>query len=194
LQQAGVIVKDPGTAVRMNAHFASPDLIVFFVGVLTTAVLHARRVRGSILWGIVVATALACLLKITLPHMPAGVSATRDVSESMLATRFEFATAIVASPPSLGPTFLKMDIARALTPTMLPFVFVFLFMLTFDAIGTLIGVCEQAGFMRDNKLPRAKQAMVSDAIGTVAGADSAPARSRVLSKVLRAWKPEGGRV
>jgi AGZA family xanthine/uracil permease-like MFS transporter len=73
----------------------------------------------------------------------------------MLATRFEFATAIIAPPPSLGPTFLKMDIAHALTPTMMPFVFVFLFMLTFDAIGTLIGVCEQAGFMRDNKLPRA---------------------------------------
>ena len=53
---------------------------------------------------------------------------------------------------------------------MLPFVFVFLFMLVFDAIGTLIGVCEQAGFIKDNKLPRAKQAMLSDAIGTVAGA------------------------
>jgi AGZA family xanthine/uracil permease-like MFS transporter len=63
-----------------------------------------------------------------------------------------------------------MDIVHALSPKMLPFVFVFLFMLTFDAIGTLIGVCEQAGFMRDNKLPRAKQAMVSDAVGTVAGA------------------------
>src|SRR5215468_2679604 len=170
LQQAGVIVKDPGTAVRMNAHFASPDLIVFFVGVLTTAALHARRVRGSILWGIVIATALACLLKIALPHLPSGISTTRDVSESMLVRRFEFATAVVAPPPSLGPTFLKMDIAHALTPTMLPFVFVFLFMLTFDAIGTLIGVCEQAGFMRHDRLPRAKQAMVSDAIGTVAGA------------------------
>src|ERR1700747_1658997 len=74
LQQAGVIVKDPGTAVRMNAHFASPDLIIFFVSVLTTAVLHARRVRGSILWGIVVATALTCLLKIILPHVLAGLS------------------------------------------------------------------------------------------------------------------------
>jgi AGZA family xanthine/uracil permease-like MFS transporter len=148
LQQAGVIVKDPGTAVRMNAHFVSPDLAVFFVGVLTTAVLHVRRIRGSILWGIVVATALACLLKIALPHMPTSVSARHDVSESMLATRFEFATAIVAPPPSLGPTFLKMDIARALAPAMLPFVFVFLFMLTFDAIGTLIGVCEQAGLIQ----------------------------------------------
>ncbi len=170
LQQAGVIVKDPGTAVKLNSHFASPDLIVFFVGMLTTAILYARRVRGSILWGIVVATALACLLKLTLPQMPAGISAAHDVSESMLNKRFEFAKALIALPPSLGPTFLKMDVAHALTLKMLPFVFVFLFMLTFDAIGTLIGVCEQAGFMRENKLPRAKQAMVSDAIGTVAGA------------------------
>jgi len=191
LQQAGVIVKDPGTAIKLNAaHFASPDLVVFFVGVLTTAVLHARRVRGSILWGIVVATALACLLKIALPHMPAGVSAGRDVSESMLFTRFEFANAIVAVPPSLDPTFLKMDVAHALTPTMLPFVFVFLFMLTFDAIGTLIGVCEQAGLMRDNKLPRAKQAMVSDAIGTVAGA--ALGTSTVTSFIESAADVEAG--
>jgi AGZA family xanthine/uracil permease-like MFS transporter len=76
----------------------------------------------------------------------------------------------VALPPSLAPTFLKIDVAHALTPKMLPFIFVFLFMLVFDAIGTLIGVCEQAGFIKDNKLPRAKQAMLSDAVGTVAGA------------------------
>src|SRR5207247_252676 len=88
----------------------------------------------------------------------------------MLNKRFEFANALIVLPPSLTATFLKMDVAHALTPKMLPFVFVFLFMFTFDAIGTLIGVCEQAGFMRDNKLPRARQAMVSDAIGTVAGA------------------------
>src|SRR5947207_3830972 len=102
--------------------------------------------------------------------MPTGMSSAREVSESILNTRFEFATGLVALPPSLGPTFLKLDVAHALTPTMLPFVFIFLFMLTFDTIGTLIGVCEQAGFMRDNKLPRARQAMVSDAVGTVAGA------------------------
>jgi xanthine/uracil/vitamin C permease (AzgA family) len=70
LQQAGVIVKDPGTAVRLNPDFASPDSIVFFIGMLTTAILHARRVRGSILWGILVGTALACLFKIVLPHTP----------------------------------------------------------------------------------------------------------------------------
>src|SRR6185436_10486326 len=42
LQNTGLIVKDLGSAVKLNAHFASPDLIVFFVGLLTTAVLHAR--------------------------------------------------------------------------------------------------------------------------------------------------------
>ena len=165
LQNAGLIVKDPGTAVKLNAHFASPDLIVFFVALLTTAVLHARRVRGSILWGIVVATILAVSLKELLP-----ADASPLVAQSRLMTQFQIADAVIAAPPSVMPTLLQMDIAGALTPKMLPFVFVFLFMFMFDAIGTLIGVCEQAGFMRDNKLPRARQAMVSDAVGTVAGA------------------------
>jgi AGZA family xanthine/uracil permease-like MFS transporter len=165
LQNANVIIKDPASAVKLNTQFTSPDLIVFFAGLLTTAVMHARKIRGSILWGIVVATALAVTLKLAL----AG-SATPLIANSMLAKQFQFAHAVVAAPPSLAPTFLQMDLAHALTPKMLPLVFIFLFMLTFDSIGTLIGVCEQAGFMRDNKLPRARQAMVSDAVGTVAGA------------------------
>ena len=53
---------------------------------------------------------------------------------------------------------------------MLPFILIFLFMVLFDTLGTLIGVAEQAGLIRDNRLPRARQALMSDAIGTVAGA------------------------
>src|SRR5207248_3457315 len=68
LQNAGVIIKDPGSAVKLNAHFTSPDLIVFFFGLLTTAVLHARKIRGSILWGIVAATILAVILKLSLAN------------------------------------------------------------------------------------------------------------------------------
>src|SRR5437667_7487628 len=56
LQQSGVIIKDPGSAVKLNAHLASPDSIVFFIGLMTTAVLAARRGRGSIPWGIAIAT------------------------------------------------------------------------------------------------------------------------------------------
>jgi AGZA family xanthine/uracil permease-like MFS transporter len=131
LQNAGLILKDPGTAVRMNAHFASPDLIVFFAGLLLTAGLHARKVRGSILWGIVGATALAIVLKEALPLMPRSIAASPEVIGSVLMQRFEFAKGIVAAPPSLAPTFLKMDLAHALTPKMLPFIFVFLFISAF---------------------------------------------------------------
>jgi AGZA family xanthine/uracil permease-like MFS transporter len=169
-QNAGLIVENHGTLVKLNAHFASPDLLVFSAGLLFTAMLFARRVRGAILWGIAAAAVLSMVLKLVLPHLPETIATSPVVTGSLLVQRFEFAKGLVAAPPSLTPTFLQMDLYHALSPAMLPFVFVFLFMLTFDAIGTLIGVCEQAGFMRDNKLPRAKQAMVSDAVGTVAGA------------------------
>lgn len=169
-QNAGLILKDPGTAVRLNPHFASPDLLVFFLGLVTTAVLHARRVRGSILWGMVAATLVAVFFKAAVLVLPKAFTQLPLIADSKLATQFQFASALVAAPPSLAPTFLQMDLAGAVSPKMLPFIFVFLFMLMFDAIGTLIGVCEQAGFMRDNRLPRARQAMVSDAVGTVAGA------------------------
>ena len=169
LQNAGLIIKDPGTAVKMSPHLASPDLFVFFFGLFLTAILFIRKTRGAILWGIVAATILTALLKAVLPHLT-SIAATPDVAESVLMKRFEFAKGIVAAPPSIAPTFFKMDLVHAVSPKMLPFVFVFLFMLVFDAIGTLIGVSEQAGFIRDNKLPRARQAMLSDAIGTVTGA------------------------
>jgi AGZA family xanthine/uracil permease-like MFS transporter len=170
LQNAGLIVKDPGTAVKLNAHFASPDLLIFFAGLLVTAALHARKVRASILWGIVFSVALALTVKLTQPYLPFVIAGAPDMTGSMLVQRFSLPKGLVSAPPSLAPTFLKIDLTHALSPKMFPLIFVFLFMLMFDAIGTLIGVCEQAGFMRDNKLPRAKQAMISDAIGTVVGA------------------------
>ena len=63
LQEAGLIVKDPGTAVRMNAHFASPDLVVFFAGLLVVAVHTRTRFFGAL-----GATLLAMVLKVSLPH------------------------------------------------------------------------------------------------------------------------------
>jgi AGZA family xanthine/uracil permease-like MFS transporter len=170
LQNAGLILKDPGTAVKLNPHFASPDLIVFFFGLLVAAGLQVRRVRGSILWGITGATLLAMTLKLVLPHLPTAVAGSKLVAESMLTQRFTMATKIIAPPPSVAPTFLKMDLTHALSYAMLPFVLVFLFMVLFDTVGTLIGVADRAGFIKDNQLPRAKQAFVSDALATILGA------------------------
>lgn len=170
LQNAGLIEKDPGTAVRLNPHFASPDLLVFFVGLLVAAGLYARRVRGSLLWGILAAGGLAVGLKLVLPLVGPELASRPLIAESALVNRFEIATAIVAPPPSLQPTLLAMDVRGALTLTMLPIVAIFLFMVFFDTVGTLVGVAQQAGLMRDGRLPRARQAFVSDAVGTVAGA------------------------
>jgi AGZA family xanthine/uracil permease-like MFS transporter len=63
-----------------------------------------------------------------------------------------------------------MDVANALQPALVPFILVFLFMGLFDTVGTLLGVAEQAGFLVDNKLPRANRALLVDATGITAGA------------------------
>ena len=87
-------------------------------------------------------------------------------------TEFTIAHAheVVGYPPPITPTLWKLDLVGALSLPMLPFILIFLFMVLFDTLGTLMGVAEQAGLIRDNRLPRARQALMSDAVGTVAGA------------------------
>ncbi len=161
LQNSGLILKDPATAVKLNPHFASPDLIVFFVGLLVTVALHARKIRGAILLGILSSTFLAMLLKFFWKTPP---------PDSKLVKTFAMTGKLAGLPPPIDPTFLKMDLHSALSVAMWPIVVVFLFMVFFDTVGTLVGVADEAGLMRDGKLPRARQAFVSDALGTVAGA------------------------
>ncbi|MBN1673282.1 MAG: NCS2 family permease [Kiritimatiellae bacterium] len=175
IQTAAVIIPtdggpvlSPGTLVKLNAHFVSIDLLVFFFGLLLTAVLHVRRVRGSILWGILATTLLCVALALMLEAAPA-LKQSHLMAGSKLVRLFRLATGVV-SLPALAPTFFKMDLAAAVSMTMIPFIVIFLFMDVFDTIGTLVGVSEQAGFLKDNKLPRANRALLSDAVGTVTGA------------------------
>ncbi len=170
LQNAGLILKDPGTAVKFNPHFSSPDLMVFFFGLLLMACLRARKVQGSILWGIAGATLFAVGLKLAWPALPTAWTGSKIAKDSNLVKTFFLAKSVFAIPPSIAPTAFKMNLSGALSATMWPFIIVFLFMVFFDTVGTLVGVGEQAGLMRDNKLPRARQAFVSDALGTITGA------------------------
>jgi AGZA family xanthine/uracil permease-like MFS transporter len=132
--------------------------------------LHARRVRGSIILGIMAATAFSIGLKFALPHLGGWVMAWPPVRDSLLLTKFTLAQQVVALPHPITPTLCKLDLVGALSLPMLPFILIFLFMVLFDTLGTLMGVAEQAGLIRDNRLPRARQALMSDAVGTVAGA------------------------
>jgi adenine/guanine/hypoxanthine permease len=170
MKNAGLVLKHPDNLVRLNPDFISPDLLVFFFGLLLAAALHARRVAGSILWGIAGATGLALLMKLSLPLWPASLAQSPWVAGSKLVKSFELARQVAAWPPSLGPTFFKLDVGHALSLSMAPFIIVFLFMVLFDTVGTLVGVAGQAGLIKDNHLPRARQAFVSDALGTTLGA------------------------
>jgi AGZA family xanthine/uracil permease-like MFS transporter len=170
LDSAGLLLKDPGTGWKLNPRFDSPDLIVFFFGLLVTAAIHARRIPGSIILGIIATTLFALGMKFGLPHLGQNIMASPLVKESMLMKQFTIADHVVSTPPSILPTLCKLDLIHSLSLPMLPFILIFLFMVLFDTLGTLIGISEQAGLIRDNRLPRAQQALLSDAIGTVSGA------------------------
>ena len=157
LRNAGLVIGDPGTLVRLSTDWTSPGLVVFFTGLFTTAALHVRHVRGAILLGIVTSTIAALALKAVMPVR-------------MAAAGLELPGAIVAAPPSLAPTFLAMDLAGAMSMAMLPFVVMFLIMDMFDTVGTLVGVTEGVGVDSKTILPEPQRAYLSDAVGTVAGA------------------------
>ncbi len=170
MKNASLIVADPGTFVKLNTTLHSPDLVVFFFGLILIAVLHAMGVRGSILWGILATAMFAGLARLFCNAT--GLDSLKVVSASMLFTQFDPAQAsgIVSSPPAVSPTAFKMDLVHAIALPMIPYIILFLFMDVFDTIGTLIGVSEQAGLVKDNKLPRAGRAMMADAVGTTVGA------------------------
>ena len=92
------------------------------------------------------------------------------VTDSMLMTQFALADRAGRGAAVAGPHAAEDGPPRRLGWPMVPFILIFLFMVLFDTLGTLIGVCQQAGLIRDNRLERARQALVSDAVGTVAGA------------------------
>jgi AGZA family xanthine/uracil permease-like MFS transporter len=145
LQWAGLVVAAPGTLVTLGPLTSAPALLALF-GLAVTAVLFARGVRGAILYGILLTTA-------------AG-----------LASGLVHYQGLVSRPPSLAPTFLQLDVRAALTPQLAPVIVIFFFLALFDSVGTLVGVAAQAGLLRDGHLPRAREALLADAVGTVAGA------------------------
>jgi len=145
-QNAGIIIKDPATAVKFNSNILQVNVLIFLAGLIVTSVLHVRKIRGSIVWGIFFATVLALI---------AGQ------------VKYE---GVFGFPKDHA--IMKFDLIAALKFQFLPFIIVFLFMDLFDTMGTIIGVAEQGGFMEENKLPRANRALVSDAVGTVVGACS----------------------
>src|SRR5258707_1041762 len=72
--------------------------------------------------------------------------------------------------PNPSSTFLKMDLRGALHLGLVEIIFIFLFVDLFDNVGTMVGVCEQGGFVKDGKIPRVERMLLADGIGTMFGA------------------------
>jgi AGZA family xanthine/uracil permease-like MFS transporter len=175
LQNAGVIVRNPSTGVSLTRQVGSPDVLIFFFGLVVTGALYGLRVRGAIILGILSSSLVAVGARQLAFQL--GLHDWQPLAESRLLLPpekggFSPAETLVSAPPSILPTLWRMDLIYALSFNMLPFIIIFLFMDVFDTLGTLVGVAEQGGFVKGEQIPRAKQVLVADALGTVIGAVS----------------------
>jgi len=146
LKNADVVVDHPATLVTLG-NVTAPSVILAGVGFALMAALSARRIPGAIVISILVVTVVGIL---------GGVS---DVG------------GVFSMPPSIGPTFLQMDIAGAFNVGLITIVFAFLFVDLFDTAGTLVGVAHQANLLDGRgRLPRLRKALMADSTATLAGA------------------------
>lgn len=145
MQWSGIVVDNPGTLVGLG-DLTSPPVLLSFLGLAVMAILLALGVKTAILIGILATLAVGLL------------------------TGMVQYQGVVGPAPSLEPTLFKLDISGALQTGMLSIIFIFFFLDLFDTVGTLVGVSQEAGFIKeDGSLPRARQALFSDAVGTVVG-------------------------
>lgn len=145
LEWGGIIVDAPGTLVTLG-NLGDPPVLLTLGTFTLMAVLQAWRVRGAALIGMGAAAIAALAMGLTTW------------------------TGVVSLPPSLAPTFMQLDVRGALSPAMIDAVFVFFFLALFDSVGTLVALATRLGLVRNGTFPRARQALLADAVGTVVGA------------------------
>lgn len=170
LQNAKIVVNNDSTLVtyqNFKENFSSVGMgaLLALIGVLITAFLLIKKVKGGILFGILITWVLGIICELTHLYVPNADLGMYSVIPSAFVS-FDF------SP--LGNTFgqvFKADFSTVKVLDMVVIVFAFLFVDVFDTLGTLIGVSSKANMLdKDGKLPRIKGALLADAIATSAGA------------------------
>ena len=148
LKNAGVVVPDPATCVRLGTFNFSSLLGIF--SILLSGILMARGVKGSLFIGIIAATLIGIPLGVT--QIPDG-------------------WVPVSAPHSVAPIFCQFDFTGFFSIKTLLIIFSLLLVNIFDTLGTLVGLAERTGIVGPNgEIPRVREAMMSDAIGTTCGA------------------------
>ena len=149
LQNAGIVVADAATLVGMGNILSGPALVALF-GIVVTGILYALKMKGALLWGILLATAFGWLNGVTPPLQ--GIVALPRMSD-------------------WSAVLFQLDIAGALQLSLIGVLLSLLFVDMFDTAGTLVGVSQQAGYLdQEGNLPKASRALLADAIGTSGGA------------------------
>lgn len=148
--------------VEATFHDVGITVLLAVIGVIITAILVIKNVKGNILWGILITWVLGILCQFAGIYVP-----NPDAGFYGLLPDFSNGLAI----PSLSPIFAKMDFKGIFSLNFLVVIFAFLFVDMFDTIGTLIGVSSKADMLDENgKLPRIKGALLADAVATTVGA------------------------
>lgn len=149
LKSAGIV--EAGGAIVQLGNMKSPAVVLSVAGILIASTLLIKNVKGTFLLAMIITTVLG-----------------------IVAGLVEIPSAIVSSIPSIKPVFLQafsLDASQIFSMDMLMVVFTFLFVDLFDTVGFLVGIASQSGMLdEDGNLPRAKQALLADAIGTTSGA------------------------
>jgi AGZA family xanthine/uracil permease-like MFS transporter len=142
LEESKIVVASPATLGDLR----NPAAILCLLGLVLITALNYRRIIGGTLIGILI---------VTVVGLPFGLA------------KF---SGVVAMPPSLAPTFLKLDFSRIAEGSFLIVILSFLFVDVFDNAGTLIGVTHRAGLTdADGNLPRMKQALLADSFAAMFG-------------------------
>lgn len=148
LKNAGIIVAKQGTFVGLGQF--TPTCLLGIFAILTSGILMARNVKGSLFWSIILTTIVGIPFGVTsLPGNWIPVSMPQDIS----------------------PIFCKFTFDGIINLKTFLVIFSLLIVNIFDTIGTLMGLAEKTGIVRpDGSIPHVKEAMMSDAIGTTCGA------------------------
>ena len=148
LKNAGIITANEATFVQLGKF--TPVSILGLISILLSGMLMVRRVKGSLFYAIIISTIIG---------IPMGVT---EIPDGWMP---------LSAPHSVAPIFCQFDFTGFFTPKMIMVIFSLLLVNIFDTIGTIVGLAEKVGVTKkDGTIPHVKEAMMSDAIGTTAGA------------------------
>ena len=154
MQNAGIIVNNDATLVGLG-DICHGTALLGIIGLFITAGLVMAKVRGGMLWGILITSVIGLFIK--------------DPATGEAITKFG---GVVSLPASIEPIFCKFEWGSILSWDMLAVVFTFLFIDMFDTMGTIIGVHQGAGLINkgNEEIPGLEKMFLADSVATVAGA------------------------